>query len=259
MNGKKVTMLWGGMLVLLGLAAISLNLPVSPGRAQEASELKAKLSRLNTKARLARDGDETAVREFTDEVFNQLGTPETASFAASFKERLVRAEVAYRRQEKKGVSERELAAALNDVVKELDLPDYAEVSVSQVRYLRLKLVSALPGIVGQTAEPGPGKSALHSEMSPMETIAMTHLIVVQKLWNPDFQMTRAEWAIHLREQKLAKRTDQDSGAPGSTQNVHLTETGKNAKTEALKEAALNHASDLGPVIDRYLARLGIPK
>ena len=259
MNGKKVTLLLGGLFVAFVFAAIAPDAPVLPTKAQEDPDLKSKIDRLNAKARLARDGDEKAVRELTDEVFNQFGTPITATLADSYKDRLVRAEIAYRKQGKQGVSERELAAALNDTGKELGLPDYAEVSESQVRYLRFKLVSALPGIVGQTTEPQRGKSALHTEMSPVEAIAMTHLIVIQKLWNPDFQMTRAEWAKQMREQQLAKNPDRGREGTGFSQDAKLIEAGKNAKSEELKQAALNHASDFAPVIDRYLARLGMPK
>jgi hypothetical protein len=257
MNGKKVTLLLGVLFLVFVLAAISPNAPVLPSRAEEDPDLRSKIIRLNTKARLARNGDETAVRELTDEVFNQFGTPITATLAASYKDRLVAAEIAFRKQGKKGVSERELAAALNDAGEELGLPDYAEVSVSQIRYLRVKLISAIPGIVGQTTEPQRGKSALHTEMSPVEAIAMTHLIVIQKLWNPDFQMTRAEWAKHMREQQLAKNPNQGREGTGFSQDAKLIVAGKNAKSEAIKQAALNHASDFAPAIDRYLARLGI--
>ena len=62
-------------------------------------------------------------------------------FLSVAKDRFVTSEVNYRREGRGGISERKLVNSLNKVAKQLAAPDFARVSVAQVRYLRINLLT----------------------------------------------------------------------------------------------------------------------
>lgn len=165
------------VLLILGIVALSAKIIVTTTKSQTAdiSNERERVSSFNRKALLARTGDEQAVGDFADEVFSQFAPPEASDAFPLFKDRVVRAEVNYRRTGKGGVKERDVAGALNGLAQEMGAPDYAKVSVRQLRFLRLNAMGVLPGLVTQPKRGQSKKSVIDSEMSPLEAFGMGHV------------------------------------------------------------------------------------
>src|SRR5262249_15888463 len=83
-------------------------------------------------------------------------------------------------------------------------PDYAKVSVRQLRFLRLNAMGVFPGLVTQPKGGQSKKSVIDSEMSPLEAVGMAMFIGNQKLTNEDFQVPPAEWEAKRHQKDVTK-------------------------------------------------------
>ncbi len=261
MTGKHAEKAIIPLLLILGLATLSAKVGVSPPPQENgSSNAQARFASFNSKARLAKSGDERAVRDLADQVFTEFGYSEVAGALSLFKDRLVRAEVNYRRTGNGGIPERNVVRMLNGLSKKLGAPDYARVSVRQVRYLRVNLLPVFPSFIGRSSTKQSDKSIINSEMSPLEATGLTLLLVTQKLGNEDFQVTPEEWTAKQYQKTVAKWEAHRNGIPApmeeSTRAVARVETGR---TKELKAVFLNRAADVLPSIDRSLEALGIPR
>lgn len=257
MTTTKVMILFA---VILGIGVLMATLRLSPKRQfarQDQRGLIQKLASLDSKARSARSGDLAAVTSLTDEVLNYFGTPETVGILSPFKDRMIRAETDYRNKCFKGISEEKVAHLLNKLAKDLDAPDYAYVNSRQIRFLRGRLLTALPSLITTTIDSKKGVS-IDPEMSPLEAVAVTHLIITQKLSNSSFQVSPEEWMRTQHEERRAKNTRdrQSRSAPQFEAKLMPFEETEKAKT--LKQLVLDRSADLQPLIDRYLTDLGLP-
>lgn len=253
-----------GVFVLLtfGIVALSAKIVVKTTKSQTAdiSNKRERVSSFNRKALLARTGDEQAVADFADEVFSQFGPPEASDAFPLFKDRVVRAEVNYRRTGKGGVRERDVAGALNGLAKEMGAPDYAKVSVRQLRFLRLNAMSAVPGLVTRPKGGQSQKSLIDNEMSPLEAVGMAMFIGNQKLTNEDFQVTPAEWEAKRHQKEVAKWDAYKRGrAPLDEKRSQLVPTDGNSKSRELKGLAFQQRNNALSLVNRSLNRLGIPR
>jgi hypothetical protein len=255
---KKATLL---LLLILGLAVLLTTAGVSPkSEANQNSDLRSRVALLNAKARLARSGDEKAVSDLADEVFKQFGHPEMTDALPVFKDRLVRAEINYRRQGKGGISERNLVKALNRFTEKIGAPDYAKVSVAQLRYLRVNLISAFPSFISQPPEKQPRKTVVNPEMSPLEAAGLTLLMVTQKLSNEDFQVTPEEWAAKRHRQQVAKWEARRNAKPAPMiEDAKARVASESARSKELQQVFFNRAADILPLIDNSLEDMGISR
>ncbi len=101
---------------------------------------------IENKAALVNPDDPDSVRALVDEVFNlRLSFPRVpAPIESVVKERLVRAEILYRKGEKPGLQEEDVVNTLNSVVDGLGGPPYLKTTLSQVRVLRMRLSLGQP-------------------------------------------------------------------------------------------------------------------
>src|SRR5262249_53067043 len=250
------------LFLILGIAALATTISVRTTKSKSAviSNERERVSSFNRKALLARNGDEEAVGDFADEVFSKFAPPEAAEAFPLFKDRVVRAEVNYRRTGKGGVKERDVVGALNGLAKEMGAPDYAKVSVRQLRFLRLNAMGVFPGLVTEPKRGQSKESVLDSEMSPLEAFGMAMFLGNQKLTNEDFQVTPAEWEAKRHEKEVAKWEAYKKGlAPVDDKRSQLIPLDGNSKSRELKGLAFQHRNDALNLVNQSLDRFGIPR
>ena len=172
---------------------------LSRDEAAAAARAAKPLAGLNDKARAAKNGDEAAVRGLADEIFNQfeLGSA-PAGLADSIKDRLVRAEVNYRAGGGKGISDAAAVRMVNRLAHEVGAPAFARADVFELRRLKTGLLPYTSDLQSRAADGGVGhKDANEPSMSPLEGAYFAMLLVQQKRFNPEYQLTHDEWvALH---------------------------------------------------------------
>jgi hypothetical protein len=238
---KKTLKLFGVLLALtIGIAVMSAKIGLTTKSKNADNPNKhERVNSFNNKARLAKTGDEQAVNDFADEVFSQFAPPEAADAFPLFKDRIVRAEANYRRTGKGGIQEKNVVGAFNELAKQIGAPDYAKVSVRQLRFLRLNAMGAFPGLIGQPKWTQSNNSVIDSEMSPLEAVGMSLWLGNQKLANEDFQVTPNEWATKRHQKEVAKweanrkgRSDLDN--KGNQKGDQSVSADGNSRTQELK-------------------------
>ena len=259
MNKKKFYSATLFVALVLGSASISAKLLMA-SRSQSDSRYAAHLSRmsLDSKARVAKTGDENAVRLLADEVINQFAAPEAKEVLSQFKDRLVRAEMDYRRGREAGISERKLANSFNQLTRQLGVSESGRVSPTQLRYLRVQLITAFPNYVSQTSDQRPGKPIIANALSPLEAAGLTLVLINNKLSNEKFQLAPEEWAVAKHRDELAKWTAHRKGTLESERKPVRT-TVERSRNPQLQRALEAHADEASQFIDRFLTELGIPR
>lgn len=164
---------------------------------------------LDGAARLANGrSDDASVRGLADAVFSFPRALPRAPEAIEnvVKDRLVRAETAYRNGLQQGVLERDIVELFNSVSDRLGLPSYAKTSLQQVRTLRMQLALSSPAFMASgLANPNMkvGESIPES-MSPLQAIHLINSLLDQKVINPEYQVEPAEWDRSHLPAALAK-------------------------------------------------------
>lgn len=198
-------------------------------------------------AKKAKDGDEIAVRELADAVFN-YSAPMLPSLASDgMKDRLVKAEMKYR-QGHKGVHEEDIAKAVNNLAETFDAPAYARTNPLQVKVLRTRLMGAFPSFIAQERDDkkkGLKKKVgqtMNPEASPLEAAFITIMMVQQKMLNEDFQKTPEEFAATLN----MKLEQENRVRAGEKTEAHL-----------VTRKASKKLVEMDGVIGKGVARLGV--
>ncbi len=181
------------MIVLLGLLCRIGDAQVT----QSSSNLSNPYKTLDRAAKDASAGDDSSVRALSEAVFSfprMLGRmPEVIENPV--KDRLIEAELSFRRGAHAGVREEDIVKLVNSMADKLQAPSYAKTSIKQVRVLRMQLVLASPVFMGQ-ALTLPGASAgdsVRSTMSPFQAAHLLNSLIDQKLINPAFQLEPKDW------------------------------------------------------------------
>ena len=218
----------------------------------------------------ARGGDEQAVRELADEIFN---TPYFAEMPdglrQAVKERVLRHESDYRKG-KKGVKEEQVVLTVNGLAEKFELPDYAKTSPLQVRVLRARLRAGYPDFISQNASQqskGVKKKVgtrLKVEMSPLEAVFTTAVLLQQKLLNEDFQLAPGEYADNLHKKELEKWLSAREGHQSDSGHKSQLGFAEKSKYRELREAigrkaARMNTADLLALPDETLDALGIKR
>ncbi len=185
--------------LVIGMTWVSKSARVhSESQSQPEIQSKSGVERINAKARAVKGADSEAIKGLTDEIMSQYGWDDApASVRDSVKSRLVSAEEKFHNGNHKGISETDVARAVNGFVAKFNTPDYSRTSPSEVKEVRGRLLTLLPDFVGRgRVQNGKGQAkkagAQIAEMSPVEAAYTTMAVVYQKLNNPDFQLTQAE-------------------------------------------------------------------
>ena len=197
------------------------------------------------------NNDDQSIRGVADAVFSFPHVLPRAPemFENVVKDRLVRAEIAYRNGLDPGVNERDIVKLINSVADKLGVPAYAKTSSSQVRALRMQLALASPAFMaaGLTRQNMKVGDSISERMSPLQAAHLVSSLTDQKLINPEFQVEPEEWEkVHLasameriERMKRLQASGPDEGIPKRTdlQVLH--------RKRDLHEALLRVSSTLG--------------
>jgi hypothetical protein len=210
-------------LLVMGLTLLNRSSSVhSQSNSKQATDGQTGTQRINGKARAVKGPDKRAIEDLTDEVMSQYGWEEApATVKDTVRDRLARAEEKYHKGNRKGVSERDVARAINGLAVKFNAPEYAKTSPSEVREVRGRLLPYLPDFIGRgRVENGKTKTKKpHStidEMSPVEAAYVTMTVLHQKIYNPDFQLTQDERRAVWIEKHSRSPRSAGSAAPQSS-------------------------------------------
>jgi|GEM_PF-2348191 len=175
-------------------------------------ELRQAYAQVDKKASAVQGPDEGAIRDLADAILPFVTGDKTPSvLAGQYKERLVRAEINYRKGQKAGIPEGNVVRVLDELVQVLNAPEYAKTDEDEVQQTRLALSQMIPHlIVSQSL--GAGEQSpmgltykVSPTMSPLEAVFVTRFLIMQKEFNEFSQITRVERAdIKMRIKKVAE-------------------------------------------------------
>lgn len=200
-------------------------------------------------AKKAKNNDEKAVRELADAVFDYAGGQMPDSVSAGMKDRLVRAEMNYRKG-KKGIREEDIVRTVNELADTMGAPAYAKTSKLQVKVMRVKLMGDHPSFIAQERDEkkkGLKKKVgdtLNPEVSPLEGAFITMMMVQQKVLNEDWQKTPEEYAATLNT-----KHSKESKSVGEDQEIKGRLVAKKAKN-------MEKVNEMMETISKGLGRLG---
>ena len=184
------------------------------GQSQQDTGASAQISQpyaqVDEKARAARGADGGAVRELTDAVLlSVIGNKMPSALVSPYKERLVRAEINYRKGQQAGIPEVNIIRVLDELARELSAPEYARTDEDEVRETRLAIAYMVPHLIVPQPLSAEEQSstglpyAVSPIMSPLEAVFVTRFLIMQKEINESYQITRAERAdIKMQIKKL---------------------------------------------------------
>lgn len=181
---------------------------------------------LDKAARLIKNSnDEQSIHGMADAVFSFPRALPRAPDAIEniIKDRLVRAEIAYRNGIQEGVQEQDIVKFANSMADHFRLPSYAKTSTQQVRVLRMQLVLSSPafmaaGLTHENMKPG---ETISDRMSPLQAVHLLSSLLDQKIINPDYQLQPAEWekahlapaTARIQQMQKLQSSDQQINAP----------------------------------------------
>lgn len=155
------------------------------------------LTFLDEKASRAKGTDEAAVRGLADAVVDWAVSGQLPElFSRPYKERLLRAEMSFRRGDSPGASESGIVRLIDGLAQKLDAPEYARSDEDEVHHLRLLLSYETPHMV--VATPGvsdpndPASRTLPEALSPIEAVFVTRNLLIQKQISDSYLTTSSE-------------------------------------------------------------------
>jgi hypothetical protein len=158
------------------------------------------LAGINQKAKDVRSGNSSDANAYVAEILKvakvESELPQIAGVATStIVDRVANAELNYRDGRSEGIDESRIVRTVNGLALRLGLPEYAYTDVYEVRRLRLMMLPNFPEIIGRKSASQPALTAgstFDSKMSPAETLLIFTMMLQQKQYNPEFQLTRGE-------------------------------------------------------------------
>jgi hypothetical protein len=164
------------------------------------------LGNINDKSRAANKGSEADIRGLADEIFTRYQFNEApAAMSEPIKERLVRAEISYRNGKgQEGISDASIVRAINYLAYKTGAPAYAQTNVFELRRMKAavrpytaELQSRSRATNGVLLSDGKSiaNDAQRPTMSPLEATFFAMLLVQQKQFNPEYQLTNQEFVV----------------------------------------------------------------
>jgi len=145
--------------------------------------------RINTRENQRIRGDEMMLRQQVDDIFSSVGYLVHSHVAPALKDRIVRAQLGFELNGKGPVTEQAIVAAINTAAEKLNAPNHVQTDPAEVRRLRTRLLLSCPSMI--IAGDG-GDESIRESMSPLQASYVAAMLVRQKLFNPEFQMTPEE-------------------------------------------------------------------
>jgi hypothetical protein len=226
---------------------------------------------LDKAARLVKNSnDEQSIRGVADAVFGfPRALPRSPEMIENvIKDRLVRAEIAYRSGIHEGVQEQDIVKFANSVADHLALPSYAKTSAQQVRVLRMQLALSSPTFMaaGLTHENMKVGESISDRMSPLQAVHLLSSLLDQKIINPEYQLEPAEWErVHLasatakiQQMQKLQSSDQHANAPNKAE-VRVFHRRRDLHQAILQAGSSLSFTDTMNLIDQAFATLKIDR
>lgn len=205
-------------------AATAAILATASGPEAQREPPRSEFGIVEARAKAATKSDPTTVRALIDSMFDHSVL---AGMPLSVRDRITRAELAFRKGSRGPVREQDMVGAVNSFAARLGAPPYARTSLDQLRGFRQVVRAAAPHLGSDEGQP----RQIASEMSPAEAVFVMSMLARQKLWNPEYQVSPEQWFREYRERGERLR----AGA-----NVAETRRGIPAKASADVAAVLKH-------------------
>jgi hypothetical protein len=195
---------------------------------------------VEARARAAHDNSPESVRALTDEVFARTIL---AGASETLRDRVSRNELAFRNGARDGIAENDIVAVFNRHAASPDVPGYLRVSRGQLHAHR----QDLRRFVRSYSRSDPDQLEPPASLSPIEAVFVAADLVLQKIYNPSFQMPADAWEM---QRERARRQP----GPPTAIKPHIE-----MRTVALGGLAIAIGRGLpdesGPVVDRIHAFL----
>lgn len=153
------------------------------------------LRTLDKLAASSENSDSAAHRELVLGVVRAVGVDKEVTEAAdSIVDRVSKTETAFHSDKGHSVSEQNVAAAINDLARQINAPKYAFTSKAEIRRLRVHLMFQTPNLIGRRSalDDKSSRQRLADRMSPAEGFYVFAMMVRQKMLNPSYQHTQEE-------------------------------------------------------------------
>jgi len=201
-------------------------------------------------AKRAKGGTEQDVKDLTEALLAQAPVLSDIGNAFDFNqriERVVSAELRFRRGNHKPIAEKDVAEAVNRLATRMSLPPYAHTSKSEVRRLRMRLLTVFPQFIASDAPPKADGTfeAVSEVMSPLQAAFAAAVLIEQKLSNPTFQVTE-------QEHQASKRARSQTQKP-----IPEGERTRESRDGIQKSTSQSSLRDLLTEADEFLTSLGI--
>lgn len=217
---RKVAVSFCGALLLLavGWSSAGQGRVAASGKGDESPSWE----RVNLAARKMKAGDAMAAGALADAVFahHRLDS-EVSMLIPTMKDRLVQSEVDFQNGKHKGITEENVASAVNDLADRFGAPDYAHTDVQEVKRLRVRMLTLFPGLIGRGSAATRDDSKPHFDavMSPIEAFHITATLIHQKVFNPEFQLSQRE----KTDESLQQHSGDSVRARGNSQGERSRE------------------------------------
>jgi hypothetical protein len=151
---------------------------------------------LHERAKAARSDDPSSVRAVVDALFD---SSEFKGMPESVRGRLSRADLAYRKGQRSGVKDEDIANAMNSMSRLYGMTmghsGFGTTSVGQIQRYRRIARAMVPFIGADNGRP----SQAESRMSPTEAMYLVTGLLTQQLYNPDYKVSPEEWSHRYDE------------------------------------------------------------
>jgi hypothetical protein len=218
----------------------------------------------------ANQGDHQALEQLTDVLsFKDRLNSIVPGAGDSVKARLLRAEENHRQGKQHGITNEDVAQAINRRVREMQLPSYALVTTDQVIFLRSYITQASPHMMTlkdkRFLNNLPAHGSWHDmgqpALSPTQGIYVAYRVAQAKLFNPDLQVSPDEWPQQRKdlEAKLQQQLEEARRmrAQGVTSRAADVAVPPRRRDLEDRVAAFAKSADLPAVMHRVLDDLGI--
>jgi hypothetical protein len=186
-------MQWPKALFCLALVALIGMTALSASAQPRERELPWKVS--NLKAIDAESGDPALIDRLADDALTGSQLFEMAGATnPDLKAALVNAELEYINKKHSGVTDANVADAMNALAKLVGAPPFAYTDKTEVRRLRMRMMLIMPALFARELRRTEknGKSHIRENMSPIESVYLFARLIDQKISNPAYQLTAQE-------------------------------------------------------------------
>lgn len=160
--------------------------------------------KLEDLAKRAQAGNRTSVEALVDELTN---VTLFAKCAPSIKERIVAADLEYRRGDHPGVPENALVGVINSFVARFGAPAYARTTGAQIHMFRERVRQHVPHLGADNGKP----LSTQKHFSPAEAAYVAAALVTQKIINPRYRVSPEEWVAAFRAPQANARANGPGG------------------------------------------------